>query len=93
MTANYSHQLPTTDHSTYAQCVERDSDSPRASTDSITVCVSMQKDSGGEGPLRTLALAVEAIWPSYVHWKQICDMMIDLQPFEIILGTSVVERF
>ena len=53
----------------------------------------MQKDSGGEGPLRTLALAVEAIWPSYVHWKQICDMMIDLQPFEIILGTSVVERF
>ena len=53
----------------------------------------MQEDSGGEGPLHTLALAVEAIWPSYVHWKQICDMMIDLQPFEIILGTSVVERF
>ena len=52
----------------------------------------MQEDSGGEGLLRTLALAVEAIWPSYVHWKQICDMMIDLQPFEIILGTSVVER-
>ena len=45
----------------------------------------------GGGLLRALALVVEAIWPSYAHWKQLCDMMSDLQPFEIILGGSVVD--
>ena len=52
----------------------------------------MQEDSGGAGLLRTLALVVEAIWPSYVRWQPICDMMIDPQPFETLLRTSVVER-
>ena len=52
----------------------------------------MQEDSRGNGLLRTLAFAVEASWPSYIHWTQICHMRNDLQAFGILLGTSVLQQ-